>query len=62
MKTMTEWQGNLSEIKGKLKQKIALFTDDHILLVQGRKEEILGRLQAKFGKTKEEIGRLICGL
>ncbi len=61
MKTMTEWKGNWIELKGRLKQKIALRTNNHLLLLEGRKEEILGRLQAKFRITKEEIHKLICG-
>jgi uncharacterized protein YjbJ (UPF0337 family) len=62
MKTRTEWNGNWTEMKGKLKQKFALYTNDHLLLLEGKREEIIGRLQAKFGKTKEEIHKLICGL
>jgi len=59
MKNKTEIKGNWNEIKGKLKQKYAILTDDDLLLVEGKKDELLGRLQVKLGKTKEEIDRLL---
>ncbi len=58
----TEVKGNWNEQKGKLKQKFAILTDDDLMLVNGKKEEMLGRLQAKLGKTKEELHRIIAGL
>ena len=54
--------GNWNETKGKLKQKFATLTDDDLLLVEGKHEELLGRLQAKLGKTKEDIHKLIADL
>lgn len=59
---MTEFNGNWNEIKGKLKQKFSMLTDDDLLLVDGKKDELLGRLQIKLGKTKEEIRKLISAL
>jgi len=40
---------------GKLKQQFANLTDDDLLFVEGKEEELLGRLEKKLGKTKEEI-------
>lgn len=54
-----ELKGNWDEIKGKLKQKFALLTDNDVLLVEGKEDELLGRLQAKLGESKEEIKRII---
>jgi uncharacterized protein YjbJ (UPF0337 family) len=59
MKNMTELNGNWNEIKGKLKQKFSVLMDDDLLLVDGKKDELLGRLQIRLGKTKEEIRKLI---
>ena len=59
---MTEFKGNWNEIKGKLKQKYSMLTDNDLLLVDGKKDELIGRLQIKLGKTKEEIQKLISGL
>jgi len=58
----TELKGNWKEIKGKLKQKFSLLTDDDLLMVDGKKDELVGRLQIKLGKTKEEIRELISRL
>lgn len=42
-------------MKGKLKQKYADLTDDDLLFAEGKEEELLGRLQQRLGKSKEEI-------
>jgi uncharacterized protein YjbJ (UPF0337 family) len=52
-------KGNWNEIAGKLKQQFANLTDDDLLLKEGKDEELLGRLQQKLGKTKEELRKLI---
>jgi uncharacterized protein YjbJ (UPF0337 family) len=62
MKNTTELTGNWNTIKGKLKQKFSLLTDDDLMLVDGKKDELLGRLQIRLGKTKEEIRDLIAAL
>lgn len=54
-----ELTGNWEEQKGKLKQKFAALTDNDLLFVKGKKEEMLGRLQIKLGKTKEELFKII---
>lgn len=58
----TGLQGNWEEIKGKLKQKFAVLTDNDVLLLEGKKEEMLGKLQIKLGKTKEELQKIISEL
>ena len=55
----TELKGNWEEAKGKLKQKFATLTDDDVLLAEGKEEELLGRLQIKLGKSKEELHKII---
>jgi len=62
MKNLTELLGNWNETKGKLKQKFAMLTDNDVMLVNGKQDEMLGRLQVKLGKTKEEIHKLIAEL
>ncbi len=48
-------EGNWNEIKGKLKQKYGQLSDDDLKYMEGKEEELLGRLQKKTGKTKEEL-------
>ena len=55
----TELKGNWNEQKAKLKQKFAVLTDNDLLLLEGKKEEMLGRLQIKLGKSKEELQKII---
>jgi len=58
----TEMHGNWNETKGKLKQKFAILTDNDLILLDGKKDELLGRLQVKLGKTKEELRKIIASL
>jgi uncharacterized protein YjbJ (UPF0337 family) len=52
-------EGNWNEIKGKLKQKFAYLTDDDLVFAEGKKEEMLGKLQIKLGKTKDDLRKLM---
>ena len=58
----TESKGNWNEMKGKLKQKFATLTDDDLMFADGKKDEMLGRLQIKLGKSKEELHKIISSL
>ncbi len=55
-------KGSWKEISGKLKQRYANLTDDDVLFVEGKEEELLGRLQKKIGKSKEELRKVIAKL
>ncbi|SKA28653.1 Uncharacterized conserved protein YjbJ, UPF0337 family [Chitinophaga eiseniae] len=48
-------KGNWNELKGKIKQQYADLTDDDLLYVEGKEDELLGRIQQKTGQTKEEV-------
>lgn len=48
-------EGNWNELKGKLKQRYAKLTDDDLEFAEGKEEEMLGRLQQKTGRTKEQL-------
>ena len=47
MTNTTELKGNWAELKGKLKQQFATLTDDDLLFAEGKKDELVGRLQIK---------------
>jgi len=57
-----ELKGNWNEQKGKLKQKFAVLTDNDLMFEEGKEDEMLGKIQIKLGKTKEEIRKIIAGL
>lgn len=62
MKNLTELKGNWNQVKGKLKQKFAMLTDSDLLIIDGKHDEMIGKLQVRLGKTKEEIHKLIAEL
>lgn len=53
--TKLQFKGGWNEVKGKLKQKYAQLTDDDLMFAEGKDEELLGRLQQKLGKSKEDL-------
>lgn len=55
----TELKGDWEVQKGKLKQKFAQLTENDLLFVEGKKDEMLGKLQITLGKSKEELLKLI---
>ncbi len=48
-------KGNWNELKGRAKQEWADLTDDDLLYVEGKEDELLGKIQSRTGKTKDEI-------
>ncbi len=62
MKKLKEIQEDWNITKGKLKQKYATLTDNDLLLVEGKQEELMARLQVKLGKTEKQIHALIAEL
>jgi uncharacterized protein YjbJ (UPF0337 family) len=48
-------RGNWNELKGKLKQQYSNLTDDDLLYAEGKEDELLGRLQQRLGKSREEV-------
>jgi len=56
---MESWKlklkGTWNEVKGKIKQQYADITDDDLLYEEGKDDELLGRIQKKIGKSKEEV-------
>ena len=58
----TEFKGNWEEQKGILKQKFAALTDNDFMFDEGKKEEMLGRLQIKLSKTTEELRDIISSI
>lgn len=55
-------KGDWNMLKGKLKQKFGNLTDDDLTFIKGKEDELIGRLQTKIGKTKQEIRDLLSKL
>lgn len=58
---MTDWEvkGSWQKTKGKLKQKLTDLTNNDTMLLDSKKDEVIGRLQIRLGKTKEELLKII---
>ena len=54
-----EIKGNWNETKGKLKQKYADLTDDDLTYTEGKEEDLLGKIQKKTAKSRDEIKKEI---
>jgi uncharacterized protein YjbJ (UPF0337 family) len=48
-------KGNWNQFKGKLKQKYGNLTDDDLTYIEGKEDELLGRLQVKTGRSRDEL-------
>lgn len=55
----TEVERNRNEQKVKLMNEFTSKTDYNIKYETNKKDEMFGKLQAKFGKTKEEMQKMI---
>ncbi|MGV8946594.1 MAG: CsbD family protein [Lutibacter sp.] len=58
----TEVKGNWNIQKAKLKQKYADLTDNDLMYEEGQRDEMLGKIQVKLGKTKEELNKFLDSL
>ena len=54
-----EMKGNWNVVKGKLKQKWAKLTDNDLEFVEGKEDELLGRIQKRTGETRERVGKAV---
>ncbi len=56
---MESWKlklkGDWNETKGKIKKAYADLTDDDLKHEEGKDDQLVGRLQKKLGKTKQEV-------
>ena len=57
--TKLQFKGGWNEVKGKLKQKYGQLADDDLTFAEGKDDELLGRLQQKLGKSKEDLRKEI---
>jgi len=46
--------GNWKQAKGKVKEKWGKLTDDDLEVIEGKKDQFLGRLQERYGYSKDQ--------
>ncbi|HEY8902641.1 MAG TPA: CsbD family protein [Chthoniobacterales bacterium] len=54
-----EIKGSWNTIKGKLKQAYGDLTDDDLAYEEGSDDELVGRIQQKLGKSRDEVRKMI---
>lgn len=52
-------KGTWDQVKGRIKQTYGTLTDDDLTYIEGKEDELVGRLKTKLGKTEEEIHDLL---
>ena len=52
-------EGKWKQFKGELKQKWAEFTDDDLMLIEGRIDTLEGKIQERYGDRREEVKRWV---
>ena len=52
-------KGSWNELKGRIKQQYADLTDDDLLYEEGEEDKLIGKLQQKLGKSRDEVIKLI---
>ena len=57
--TKLEIKGDWNITKGKLKQKWAKLPDDDLQYVEGKQDELYGRIQKATGETLESIQKAV---
>jgi len=50
-------RGNWMQFKGKVKEKWGKLTDDDLDIIEGRQEQLIGKLEQRYGIAKEEAER-----
>lgn len=49
--------GNWTQLKGQIRTQWGKLTDDDLTVAQGQREKLVGRLQERYGYTRDEAER-----
>jgi uncharacterized protein YjbJ (UPF0337 family) len=50
-------EGKWKQVKGEVREKWGKLTDDDILVIGGRQDQLIGRVQERYGMAKEAAAR-----
>lgn len=56
------WQrieGNWKQFTGKAKEKWGKLTDDDLTVINGKQEQLVGRIQTRYGIAKDEAEKQV---
>lgn len=52
-----EFEGQWHQVKGSLRSQWGKLTDDDVERIEGNREKLVGEIQARYGKSKEDARR-----
>jgi uncharacterized protein YjbJ (UPF0337 family) len=52
-------EGNWKQFKGKIRQQWGKLTDDDLDRIAGKRTELIGRLQERYGKTRDAAEEMV---
>ncbi len=51
--------GNWKQLKGRAKEQWARLTDDDLTFINGKRDQLIGRVQERYGIAKEDAERQV---
>ncbi len=54
-----EIEGNWKQFTGKVKEKWGNLTDDDLDTINGKRDQLIGKIQAKYGIAREEAEKQV---
>ena len=52
-------EGNWKQFKGEVKTQWGKLTDDHLDVIAGKRDQLMGKIQESYGITKDEAEKQI---
>ena len=49
-----KWTGKWNQLKGKVREQWGDLTDDDLTEIEGRRDQLVGRIQERYGKARTE--------
>lgn len=46
--------GNWKQFKGKAREQWGRLTDDDLTIIDGKREQLVGKIQAAYGRTRDQ--------
>ncbi|PJI37860.1 CsbD family protein [Ferrovibrio sp.] len=57
--TWDQVEGNWNQFAGKVKQRWGKLTDDDVAVINGRRQELVGKIQERYGVAKKEAEKQV---
>jgi len=52
-------KGNWKQLKGQVKSQWGKLTDDDLMMIDGHRDQLVGRIQERYGIEKDEAERRV---